>query len=99
MTNQQKHSRSIPKVPPQLLLKYSPSTLEAPPIHNKHSQIWSIKPKSIWKRSVLTMFKYIPTALLNSLFDYRLKTIVKRAKSEIGATTIQIMKAYKKATN
>ena len=36
---------------------------------------------------------------LNNLFDYWLKTIVKRAKSEIGATTIQIMKAYKKATN
>ena len=36
--------------------------------------------QSIWKRSVLTMFKYIPTALLNSLFDYRLKTNVKRAK-------------------
>ena len=43
------------------------------------------------------MLKYIPAALLNSLFDYRLKTIVKRAKSEIGATTIQSMKAYKKS--
>ena len=33
------------------------------------------------------------------MLDYRLKTIVERAKSKIGATTIQIMKANKKATN
>ena len=100
MTNQQKHSRSIPKsLPnyswgtPQVLLRHSKTITN---ILKSGQSNQSPFRKDLFPR---TMLKYIPAALLNSLFDYQLKTIVKRAKSEIDATTIQIMKAYKKAAN
>ena len=87
------HPRNIPKALPNYSWS-TPQVLLTPEVLKSGQSNQSPSRKDLFPR---TMLKYIPAALLNSLFDYQLKTIVKRAKSEIGATTIQSMKAYKKS--